>query len=138
MTSIIFSMHAAASVLGTMAENALFVCYFDGTITIDPDTNVPTYDGGYCRPSVIKADSKFNEFMNRIYDLSSVSRRNVGLRVVCKWLFDHGESVPIEVSNDEDTAAVCAYAQKHSSTQLFVRKDNIFPTYSSSDEEVWM
>ena len=104
-----------------MAEQVLFVCYFDGTIEIDNETRVPKYAGGYCKPLVVHPAITYRELMDKIYELSNLSRRHDELRVLCKWWFDNGECVPINVTNDQETAAVIAYARKHSSTQLYVR-----------------
>ena len=106
-----------------MAEQVLFVCYFDGTIQIDAETRVPKYVGGYCKPLVVSPPSTHRELMDKIYELSAVTRRACELRVLCKWWFDNGECAPIHVRDDQATATVLAYARKHTSAQLFVHKD---------------
>src|SRR2546430_13763301 len=122
-----------------MAEQVLFVCYLDGTIQIDAETRVPNYAGGYCKPLVVSSPCTYRELMDKIYELSLVTRRSCELSVLCKWWFDNGECVPIHVRNDQETAAVLAYARKHTSAQLFVRHMYIVPMPASSfvedDEE---
>src|SRR3954469_2905225 len=117
----------------TMAEKVLFVCYFDGTIGIDAQTRVPSYSGGYCKPLVVTPPCTHRELMDKIYELSAVSRRAFDLRVLCKWHFDNGECAPIHVRDDQETAAVLAYARKHTSAQLFVRC--IYRAPSDEEEE---
>src|SRR5436190_15189331 len=116
-----------------MAEKVLFVCYFDGTIGIDAQTRVPKYSGGYYKPLVVTPPCTHRELMDKIYELSAVSRRAFDLRVLCKWWFDNGECAPIHVRDDQETAAVLAYARKHTSAQLFVRR--IYRAPSSDEEE---
>src|SRR3954469_8947968 len=121
----------------TMAEKVLFVCYFDGTIGIDAQTRVPSYSGGYCKPLVVTPPCTHRELMDKIYELSAVSRRDCDLRVLCKWWFDNGECAPIHVRDDEETAAVLAYARKHTSAQLFVRHMDRAPSSAEDEEEDW-
>ena len=59
-----------------MAEQVLFVCYFDGTIEIDNETRVPKYAGGYCKPLVVHPAITYRELMDKIYELSLVTKRS--------------------------------------------------------------
>src|SRR5436189_6308110 len=120
-----------------MTEQVLFVYYFDGTIQIDAETRVPKYAGGYCKPLVVTPPCTHRELMDKIYELSAVSRRACELRVLCKWWFDNGECAPINVRDDEETAAVLAYARKHTSAQLFVRHMYRAPSSTEDEEEDW-
>src|SRR3954471_5645787 len=120
-----------------MAEQVLFVCYFDGTIQIDAETRVPKYASGYCKPLIVRPPCTHRELMDKIYELSAVTRRSWELRVLCKWWFDNGECAPINVRDDQDTAAVLAYARKQTSVQLFVRHMVRAPSSAEDEEEDW-